>query len=43
MVGHEEVKNTMYYSRFTPERINIINTIENNSSVIIPKLGEENE
>ena len=43
MVGHENINNTMYYSRFTPERINIINIIENNSKVKVPKFGENYE
>ena len=44
MVGHEDIKNTMYYLRFTPERIEVINKIENNSQVTIPSFdGENNE
>lgn len=43
MVGHENINNTMYYSRFTSERINVINIIENNSKVTIPKFGENYE
>ena len=43
MVGHENINNTMYYSRFTPERINIINIIEKNSNVVIPKFGDNYE
>ena len=43
MVGHEDIKNTMYYLRFTPERINTINIIENNSHIIIPRIGADNE
>lgn len=42
LVGHEDIQNTMYYLRFTPERIGIINSIESNSSVTIPNIGDIN-
>ena len=43
MVGHENINNTMYYSRFTPDRINIINIIEKNSNIVVPKFGDNYE
>lgn len=42
LVGHENITSTMYYLRFTSERIKTISKIEQNSKVIIPKIGDYN-